>query len=194
MDMSSLALPAILLGVLLIFGVVFIIVNKRQHAKASINTDNKKKNNSSKQSQSKETNVQKEDVFKFLEFDRILDNMIVQNDGTKFTMAIKCKGINYDLMSDMEQIAVEEGFITFLNTLRHPIQLYVQAQNIDLKSAINTYKQNAKGLEEEYDAINKKYTDILDQFDAKESDIAKIEEERAKVQMYMNMQLTLLIM
>ncbi len=182
MDMSTLALPAILLGVLLIFGVVFMVVSKRQHAKASVNTDNKKKNGSSKQSQSKEANVQKEDVFKFLEFDKILDNMIVQNDGTKFTMAIKCKGINYDLMSDMEQIAVEEGFITFLNTLRHPIQLYVQAQNIDLKAAINTYKQNAKGLEEEYDAINKKYTDILDQFDAKESDIARIEEERAKVQ------------
>ena len=186
MDLSSLAFPAILLGVLLIFGVVFMVITKKQHKKASINTQDNKKNNSSKSAstgtnQSKDSNIQKEDVFNFLEFDKILDNMIVQNDGTKFTMAIKCKGINYDLMSDMEQIAVEEGFITFLNTLRYPIQLYVQAQNIDLKAAINTYKKNAKGIEEEYDIINKQYTDILDQFDAKDEEIKKVEEQRARI-------------
>ncbi len=183
MDLSSLAFPAILLGVLLIFGVVFMIITKKQHSKASINSENKNSNNSEKTNNTKNsnTNVQKEDVFNFLEFDRILDNMIVQNDGTKFTMAIKCKGINYDLMSDMEQIAVEEGFITFLNTLRYPIQLYVQAQNIDLKSAINKYRENIKGLEEEFETVNKEYNDIQEQFDAKKEDIRKIENNRTKI-------------
>lgn len=183
MDLSSLAFPAILLGVLLIFGVVFMIITKKQHSKASINSENKNSNNSEKTNNTKNsnTNVQKEDVFNFLEFDRILDNMIVQNDGTKFTMAIKCKGINYDLMSDMEQIAVEEGFITFLNTLRYPIQLYVQAQNIDLKSAINKYRENIKGIEEEFETVNKEYNDIQEQFDAKKEDIKKIENNRTKI-------------
>ena len=189
MDMQTLVFPAILMGIMLIFLAVFLVVNKSQHKKASINTDNKKAdinkaNNSGKNSKSNTTsadNIKKEDVFSFMEFDRILDNMVVQNDGTKFTMAIKCKGINYDLMSDMEQISVEEGFITFLNTLRYPIQLYVQAQNIDLKAAINTYKQNAGYIADEYETANKVYTDLLDQFDAKQEDIEVAQEKRERV-------------
>ena len=83
--------------------------------------------------------MRKEDVFDFMEFDEISDNMIIQNKGTRYTMMIQCKGINYDLMSDVEQLSVEEGFITFLNTLTSPIQLYVQAQNLDLKGTIKVY-------------------------------------------------------
>lgn len=185
MDMSTLIFPAILLGIMLIFFAVFLIVTKNQHKKASINTDNTKaKENSGARKVTKSTvkdNVPQEDVFNFLEFDRILDNMVVQSDGTKFTMAIKCKGINYDLMSDMEQLAVEEGFITFLNTLRFPIQLYVQAQNIDLKGAINTYKKNASGVQDEFETVNKQYIDLLDQFDAKKEDIQILEEKRSRV-------------
>ena len=67
--------------------------------------------------------------------------MIIQKKG-KFLMVIECQGINYDLMSDVEQLAVEEGFITFLNTLTSPIQLYVQAQNLDLKGTIKVYKEH----------------------------------------------------
>ena len=186
MDMSALVFPAILLGVLLIFFAVFMIINKRQHQRSSINESKSTTNTSNKKENKKEnsknvSDAPREDVFNFMEFDRILDSMIVQNDGTKFTMAVKCKGINYDLMSDMEQIAVEEGFITFLNTLRYPIQLYIQAQNIDLKSAIATYRQNASGIEQEYEDINREYTELLEQFDAKESDIKAVEEKRDRV-------------
>ena len=118
--MGSLILPMILLGIILIFGAIFLIVNSKQAKKGSIEKETKKssKNSGSKKETGKVEDVPREDVFKFMEFDRILNNMIVQNKGTKFTMAIKCKGINYDLMSDVEQISVEEGFITFLNTLR----------------------------------------------------------------------------
>ncbi len=184
MDMSQLILPMILLGVILIFGAVFLIIINKQKGKeskkkASSNTSTSgEKNGNSKASNE---NIPKEDIFKFMEFDKIQDNMIIQNKGTKFTMAIKCKGINYDLMSDMEQLAVEEGFITFLNTLRFPIQLYVQAQNIDLKGAINTYKENASSIKEEYEEVNKEYNDLLEQFDAKKEDIQRVEEHRNRI-------------
>ncbi len=188
MDMSQLIFPMILLGVILIFGAVFLIVinskkNKDKNNKSTAMNKSSDRNNSKAGSTSSEQreSIPKEDIFKFMEFDRIVDNMIVQENGTKYTMAIKCKGINYDLMSDMEQLAVEEGFITFLNTLRFPIQLYVQAQNIDLKGAINTYKQNASGIKEEYEEINKQYNDLLEQFDAKKEDIQRVEEQRNRV-------------
>ena len=62
-------------------------------------------------------------VFNFMEFDKIEDNMIIQKDGKRFLMVIKCQGINYDLMSGVEKSSVEQGFIQFLNTLRNPIQI-----------------------------------------------------------------------
>ena len=141
--MGSIILPIIFLIIMIIFFLLFLIINKRKETvlktidnggkiKEENNIENVK-NSVEKENKNKEKEIKKEDVFKFMDFDRILDNMIVQNGGSRFTMAIKCKGINYDLMSEVEQLSVEEGFITFLNTLKYPIQFYVQAQNIDLK-------------------------------------------------------------
>ena len=179
---SGMMLPIILIIILGIFAIIFLVITKKQAQNGSIN---KSENNSKSHNNSNNGNkneIRKEDIFKFMEFDRIMDNMIVQNNGTKFTMVIKCKGINYDLMSDVEQIAVEEGFITFLNTLRFPIQLYVQAQNIDLKSAINTYKQNITDVRKEYETINDEYSKIVEAFDSTKEDIDRIEREKTKVQ------------
>ena len=139
---SAIVLPLVLLGVIAVFTVVFLIVTNKQ--KKSVEAKEKSSNGvkASNTIKNKNDDVKRDDVFKFMEFDKIVDNMIVQKNGARYTMAIKCKGINYDLMSDVEQMAVEEGFITFLNTLKYPIQFYVQAQNIDLKSAIAKYKNN----------------------------------------------------
>ena len=113
-----------LFGVIVIFGVVFWFMTKNDRSSNSNSKENGKDKNSKKSNTDANiADIKKEDVFKFMEFDRILDDMIVQNNGQKFTMAVKCKGINYDLMSEVEQLAVEEGFITFLNTLKFPIQL-----------------------------------------------------------------------
>lgn len=184
-DMSVIILPIVLGVVLLVFGIIFLVFINKQKKKSVLDDKNNKtgvkENSTSKSNSNTNSNVTREDIFNFMEFDKIIDNMIVQNNGTKFTMAIKCKGINYDLMSEIEQIAVEEGFITFLNTLRFPIQLYVQAQNIDLKSAISTYKQNANNIREEYESANKEYTNLVEQFDSDENEVAKAEERRERV-------------
>ena len=116
-----------------------------------------------------------------MEFDKILNNMIVQNGGSRFTMAIKCKGINYDLMSEVEQLSVEEGFITFLNTLKYPIQLYVQAQNVDLKKVIEKYKENIIPYQEKFDEINKEYAKIASSFDVDEKRLNRITKERDSI-------------
>ena len=92
----------------------------------------------------------KHDVMKFMEFDKIEDDMIIQENGTKFVMVLRCQGINYDLMSETEMLAVEEGFSNFLNTLKYPIQLYVQARSLNLEESIKTYKDRLGMLNEEY--------------------------------------------
>lgn len=182
--MGALTFPLILLAILAVFAVIFFTVTKKQEKATNLlSKDSSKENRNSKNSKNneKKEEIRKEDVFKFMEFDRILDSMIVQNNGSRYTMAIKCKGINYDLMSEVEQISVEEGFITFLNTLRYPIQLYVQAQNVDLKSVIQEYKNNISGVKSDFERLDAEYNKVLESFESTTQEIEKAENERNKV-------------
>ncbi len=182
--MGALTFPLILLAILAVFAVIFFTVTKKQEKATNLlSKDSSKENHNPKNAKNneKKEEVRKEDVFKFMEFDRILDSMIVQNNGSRYTMAIKCKGINYDLMSEVEQISVEEGFITFLNTLRYPIQLYVQAQNVDLKSVIQEYKNNISGVKSDFERLDAEYNKVLESFESTTQEIEKVENERNKV-------------
>ena len=175
---GTLAVPIVMLVILGAFGIFFLVVTKKQKNEVA-NKDSKKP--SSKDNKKEKTHeMRKEDVFDFMEFDEITDNMIIQNKGTRYTMMIQCKGINYDLMSDVEQLAVEEGFITFLNTLTSPIQLYVQAQNLDLKGTIRVYKDHVDKIREEFENVNQEYNKINEAFDSTKQQIANIERERNK--------------
>jgi hypothetical protein len=70
--------------------------------------------------------------------------MIVQKNGMRYIMVVECQGINYDLMSEGEKMAVEEGFVQFLNTLRHPIQIYVQTRTVNLNDSIENYTKKVE--------------------------------------------------
>lgn len=191
--MAMLIIPIVIIIILLLLFIIALLITSRHEKvyktidedgkikdnKINVTTD-KKKNNIKPEETKKET-YKKEDVFKFMEFDKIMDNMIIQNGGSRFTMAIQCKGINYDLMSEVEQLSVEEGFITFLNTLKYPIQLYIQAQNIDLKGNVQRYKDNIAGLTEDYNAINDKYNNIASSFDVDEKELEAVTKERDKI-------------
>ena len=85
-----------------------------------------------------------------MEFDDIKDNMILQKDGKRYLMVIECQGINYDLMSGLEKSSVEQGFLQFLNTLRYPIQIYVQTRTVNLSGSINKYKDRVDQISKQY--------------------------------------------
>lgn len=99
------------------------------------------------------TGMPYEDIKKFLPFDEIKDNMIVQEMGERFTMLIECQGINYYLMSEAEKISVEEGFIQFLNSLRFPIQIYVQTRTVNLDESIDGYNARLKTMTDEFNKL-----------------------------------------
>lgn len=101
-------------------------------------------------------NLTRESIFEFMEFDEIVDNMIVRKNGTQYIMILQCNGVNYDLMSEDEKIAVEEGFVQFLNTLRFPIQLYIQSRTLNLRDIIDEYKSRVDNLTIEIDKLDAK--------------------------------------
>lgn len=138
----------IMISILVVLCVIFVILKlKSSNPKKKI-TDKKvaqkAKGNNVPQSYSKES------IFKFMEFDKIDDNMIVQKDGKRFLMVIECQGINYDLMSGLEMNSVEQGFLQFLNTLRYPIQIYVQTRTVNLTSSLNTYKERIDNISKQF--------------------------------------------
>lgn len=98
----------------------------------------------------------RQSIFEFMEFDEIVDDMIVRKDGTQYIMVLQCNGVNYDLMSEQEKIAVEEGFVQFLNTLRFPIQLYIQSRTLNLRDIISDYKNRVDNLADELDKVDAK--------------------------------------
>ena len=101
-------------------------------------------------------NLTRESIFEFMEFDEIVDSMIVRKNGTQYIMILQCNGVNYDLMSEDEKISVEEGFVQFLNTLRFPIQLYIQSRTLNLRDIIDEYKARVDNLTIEIDKLDAK--------------------------------------
>ena len=131
----------IVLGVLI--GAYFVILLK-----------NKKKSNTEIKHSSHKEEIEKnnnkrttENVLDFMEFDEIKDNMIIRKDRKQYVMIVKCKGVNYDLMSEEEKVSVEAGFVQFLNTLRFPIQLYVQTTSLNLRDIILDYQKRIQDME-----------------------------------------------
>lgn len=176
------------LTMLIIFGVVllgmgiFFLVDKSKKSKANNQTTAKGTEDKSAMSGVKkpEKAVEQKDMSGFIKFDKIANDMIYQNNGQRYTMVIQCKGINYNLMSEIEQMAVEEGFIMFLNTLKFPIQLYVQTRSIDLSDNIRQYKDRVKGFVEKQNEVSAKYTEVEEDVDSTQEEIDFMKKEKIK--------------
>ncbi len=142
------AMVFVLFFLIMIF--VFIKIKNDKKKKMPMQTENKGTNTATQ-------GYNKQSIFNFMEFDKIEDNMIIQKNGTKYLMVVECQGVNYDLMSGIEKTSVEEGFLQFLNTLRHPIQIYTQTRTVNLEKSISTYKSRIDQLEADLRAKEANY-------------------------------------
>lgn len=138
----------IVLIILALAGILALILykNKKEQEESEKSPDGQREKNSDEKSQGRQS------IKKIMEFDDIVDNMIVRKNRQQYLMVIQCKGVNYDLLSEEEKMAVENGFTQFLNTLRFPVQLYVQTRSLNLRDIIETYKDKVKEVEQ--DIIN----------------------------------------
>lgn len=91
----------------------------------------------------------------------IIDDMLVFENGTRFVMAIACRGNNfYDLSLD-EQLAVSDGYLGFVNTINKPLTKRVVSRPMNLEDMIknHTDSMNAKVklLKELYENVSALY-------------------------------------
>lgn len=137
--------------ILITLTVIFVILKLKEKRNKNIkNKTNKIESGKVKEKNNINSNKEysKESIFSFMEFDKIEDNMIIKKEKKNYLMVIECQGINYDLMSGVEKTSVEQGFLQFLNTLRHPIQIYVQTRTVNLGSSITTYRDKLKEVQD----------------------------------------------
>lgn len=127
------------------------------------------------------TEYTKKSIFKFMQFDKIEDNMIIQDNGQRYLMVIECEGVNYDLMSQVEKTAVESGFVQFLNTLRSPIQLYVQTRTVNIGESIQNYKNRLAITKKELDTRQMEYNRMLKAESYNEKDIETVRRELVRI-------------
>ena len=150
-NLLTLILIVMLVVLFILIIVYFVLRRKTKNPKKEKNEDTliRSKSNTATTTASSKTNTityNKQSIFSFMEFDKIEDNMIIRKNGNKFLMVIECQGVNYDLMSGLEKNSVEQGFIQFLNTLRYPIQIYVQTRTVNLESGIIKYKDRISAI------------------------------------------------
>lgn len=169
---------ALLVGLIFLFMVVLIIalfiINVKEKKEAERKNN---KNQEGKQVKKSSIIYTPESIIDFMDFEKVENNMIIQKNG-KYLMVVECQGINYDLMSEMEKVAVEQGFITFLNTLRYPIQLYIQTRTINLERSIDGYKKRLEEIKKVYNDAQNEYEKTL-----KNRQISKIEIDKAKYEL-----------
>lgn len=143
--------------VIAVFGLIGFLVYLFFKEKSQKNSE---ETNSPTKSSTSSNATNKQSIFNFMEFDTVTDNMIVQKNGSKYLMVVECQGINYDLMSGGEKTSVEEGFVQFLNTLRYPIQIYIQTRSINLESSLVVYREKVKEVEMKLNNMQARYTQM----------------------------------
>lgn len=137
----SLCVVCIVVIVFILLMVLFFLMYKEKMQKKS---NQNTKNDEIDEAMEKKA---RKSLFKFMEFDTIEDNMIVQDGGQRYLMVIECKGVNYDLLSNVEKTAVEQGFIGFMNALKFEIQLYVQTRKVNLLQSTMKYRERLRVIE-----------------------------------------------
>ena len=154
-------LAGILIAIVVGLVIVYIYVDKNknnyQKNKKEMIKDNVQEDETKEKNQDYgrfQGELTQESIYEFMEFDEIVDNMIIRKNRNQFIMVLQCNGVNYDLMSEPEKISVEEGFVQFLNTLRFPIQLYVQSRTLNLKDTISTYERRVEAVKSDIEKLN----------------------------------------
>ena len=182
MIIEQMLLMVLMILIFLISVLVYVYWLIQRKNKKDNNSVSKIETNGDRKTKNKENNYTKLSISNFMEFDKIEDNMIIQDNGTRYLMVVECEGINYDLMSNVEKTGVEAGFVQFLNTLRHPIQIYTQTRTIKIESSIERYKARLEEIKKDVDKKQKEYLKLKQSYNATQNQIQVALTEFLRVQ------------
>lgn len=87
-------------------------------------------------------NFNRLDAKTYVPAEDVIDDMLVFDNGTRFVMAIACRGNNFYDLSLEEQLAVSDGYLGFVNTVNKPITKRVISRPMNLEGMIKNHKES----------------------------------------------------
>lgn len=85
---------------------------------------------------------------RYLDIAEIRENVVVMKDGT-LRAVLMVSSINFALKSDDEQQAVIQGYMQFLNSLEHPIQISIQSRKMNIDGYLARLKAQEETISNE---------------------------------------------
>lgn len=83
-----------------------------------------------------------------LPFREIRDNVIILKDGS-IVAVIQTSAVNFDLLSEVEQLAIISSFAGLLNSLTFSIQIVIRSKRLDISQYVNSIKELEKNQSNE---------------------------------------------
>lgn len=127
-----------------------------------------------------------EDSINFLPIDDIRDDMIIDEDGQRFTAAIICAGTDFYSDNNSEKLRKQTAYISFWHTVRDDICYRQSPEDINLGYTINKYKDAYRKLESELYMVEETYNQNREEYDSLRRNGEKIdpafEEELIRLQ------------
>ncbi|MFA5188476.1 MAG: hypothetical protein WC460_03885 [Patescibacteria group bacterium] len=77
---------------------------------------------------------------KYLDIAEIREDTVILKDGT-LRSVILCSSINFALKSEEEQNALIFGYIEFLNSLDHPMQIVIQSRKLEVDNYLRRLRE-----------------------------------------------------
>lgn len=85
---------------------------------------------------------------RYLDIAEIREDVVIMKDGTLRAVLI-VSSINFALKSEDEQAATVQGYMQFLNSLEHPIQVVVQSRRMNIDGYMETLKKQEQTIDNE---------------------------------------------
>ena len=180
-DILVIALTVLIMAIIGLGLAYVYITYKNKQKENSVQTKNENEAGKTKQ---KGNSYTKLSVFDFMQFDKVEDNMIVQDNGQRYLMVVECEGVNYDLMSGVEKTAVEAGFVQFLNSLRYTIQIYTQTRTVNIEDSILNYRARIQEISRKLETKTRNHKALLQNGMATEK---QIEDSSLEIKRLQNM-------
>lgn len=76
----------------------------------------------------------------FMPIENITDNLVMLKDGS-IAMVIQTSAVNFDLLSENEQLAIIGSFAALLNSLSFSIQILIRSKKLDISHYLNTLRE-----------------------------------------------------
>lgn len=85
---------------------------------------------------------------RYLDIAEIKEDVVIMKDGT-LRAVLLVSSINFALKSEDEQQATVQGYMQFLNSLEHPIQVVIQSRRMNIDGYMDNLKKQEETIKNE---------------------------------------------